>query len=72
MKLKIGDKAPEFTSVDENGNEIKLTDYKGKKVVLYFYPKRQFCKNHCFLDRKLLFFWFGVSTNPPKLDAQTR
>ena len=39
MKLKIGDKAPEFTSKDENGNEIKLTDYKGKKVVLYFYPK---------------------------------
>ena len=37
--LKIGDKAPEFTSIDENGKEIKLTDYKGKKVVLYFYPK---------------------------------
>ena len=37
--LEIGQKAPEFTSRDENGNEIKLSDYKGKKVVLYFYPK---------------------------------
>ena len=37
--LKIGDKAPKFTSKDENGNTIKLSDYKGKKVVLYFYPK---------------------------------
>ena len=37
--LKVGDKAPEYTSKDENGKEIKLTDYSGKKVVLYFYPK---------------------------------
>lgn len=37
--LEIGQKAPEFTSKDENGKEIKLTDYAGKKVVLYFYPK---------------------------------
>lgn len=37
--LKVGDKAPEFTSKDENGDQIKLTDYLGKKVVLYFYPK---------------------------------
>ena len=39
MKLKVGDKAPEFTFRDENGNEVKLSDYRGKKVVLYFYPK---------------------------------
>jgi len=38
-KLKIGDKAPEFKSVDENGNDFSLSDLKGKKVVLYFYPK---------------------------------
>jgi thioredoxin-dependent peroxiredoxin len=37
--LKTGDKAPAFTSQDQNGNTIKLTAYKGKKVVLYFYPK---------------------------------
>lgn len=39
MPLKKGDKAPDFVSKDQNGNQIKLTDFKGKKVVLYFYPK---------------------------------
>jgi len=38
-KLKIGDKAPSINAKDENGNTIRLTDYKGKKIVLYFYPK---------------------------------
>lgn len=37
--LKVGDKAPEFTAKDQNGNDISLSDYKGKKVILYFYPK---------------------------------
>lgn len=37
--LKEGDKAPVFTGKDENGNTINLEQYKGKKVVLYFYPK---------------------------------
>lgn len=37
--LKPGDKAPEFTSTDQNGKEISLKDFAGKKVVLYFYPK---------------------------------
>lgn len=37
--LKEGDKAPDFTTKDQNGNAVKLSDYKGKKVVLYFYPK---------------------------------
>ena len=37
--LSVGDKAPEFTLNDGDGNKIKLSDYKGKKVVLYFYPK---------------------------------
>lgn len=41
MKLSIGDKAPEFEVNDQSGNPIKLSDYKGKKVVLYFYPKDQ-------------------------------
>ncbi|MES2447943.1 MAG: thioredoxin-dependent thiol peroxidase [Bacteroidota bacterium] len=37
--LNQGDKAPEFTSKDQNGNTISLAQFKGKKVVLYFYPK---------------------------------
>ena len=37
--MKIGDKAPEILGKDENGREIRLSDYKGKKLVLYFYPK---------------------------------
>ena len=37
--LSVGDKAPEFTLMDGDGNKVKLSDFKGKKVVLYFYPK---------------------------------
>lgn len=37
--LKSGDKAPEFASVDQNGKQISLSDYKGKRLILYFYPK---------------------------------
>lgn len=37
--LKVGDKAPEFSLIGDNGEKISLKDYKGKKVVLYFYPK---------------------------------
>ena len=37
--LQIGDKAPSFSSQDQNGNTIKLNDFKGKKLVLFFYPK---------------------------------
>ena len=39
MKLKEGDKAPSFESTDQDGNKVKLSDFTGKKVVLYFYPK---------------------------------
>lgn len=38
-QLHIGDKAPDFTSVDQNGKSISLDNFIGKKVVLYFYPK---------------------------------
>jgi peroxiredoxin Q/BCP len=37
--LKVGDKAPDFTAKNQNGDNISLKDYKGKKVILYFYPK---------------------------------
>ncbi len=38
-KLKPGDKAPDFKGKDQNGNIISLDDFKGHKLVLYFYPK---------------------------------
>ena len=38
-KLKAGDKAPNFSAKDEQGNTISLSDYKGKKLVIFFYPK---------------------------------
>lgn len=38
-KLKVGDRAPEFTAMDQDGNQVVLGSLKGKKVVLYFYPK---------------------------------
>jgi peroxiredoxin Q/BCP len=38
-QLKEGLKAPSFEGIDQNGKKIKLSDYKGKKIILYFYPK---------------------------------
>jgi peroxiredoxin Q/BCP len=37
--LKEGDAAPDFTTRDENGNQVRLSDLRGQKVALYFYPK---------------------------------
>ena len=37
--LEVGTKAPDFTLPDQNGNMHSLSDYRGKKVILYFYPK---------------------------------
>ena len=37
--LNVGDKAPEYLGLDENGNEVRLSDFPGKRVVVYFYPK---------------------------------
>ena len=37
--MQVGDKAPEVLGINEKGKEIRLSDYKGKKIVLYFYPK---------------------------------
>ena len=39
MVLQVGDIAPESSSKDQDGKEVRLSDYKGKKVILYFYPK---------------------------------
>ncbi|MFP4330246.1 MAG: thioredoxin-dependent thiol peroxidase, partial [Spirochaetaceae bacterium] len=37
--LEVGDKAPDFTLPDQDGKEVRLADYAGKRVILYFYPK---------------------------------
>ena len=37
--LKVGDAAPEFSVPDQTGKTVKLSDYRGKNVVLWFYPK---------------------------------
>lgn len=37
--LKTGDKAPQFNGTDQNGNTVSLADFKGSKVIIYFYPK---------------------------------
>ena len=60
--LKVGDKAPAIKSKDQNGDEITLAQFKGKKVVLYFYPKdntpgctKEACSfrdNHSLLKKK--------------------
>jgi peroxiredoxin Q/BCP len=39
MPLKIGDAAPDFTLPDENGKPVRLSDLRGRRVVVYFYPK---------------------------------
>jgi peroxiredoxin Q/BCP len=38
-QLKIGDQAPDFNSIDQDGNPVRLKDFKGHKLILYFYPK---------------------------------
>lgn len=37
--LKAGDKVPDFTVSDQDGNAVSLTDYKGKRLIVFFYPK---------------------------------
>ena len=73
--LKEGDKAPAFKSKDQDGNPVKLSDFKGQKVVLYFYPKDDTpgcTKEACsFRDaddvyRKKGIKVFGVSTDDEK------
>jgi peroxiredoxin Q/BCP len=73
--LKVGDKAPAIKSKDQNGEEVTLAQFKGKKVVLYFYPKddtpgctKEACSfrdNHTKLKRKG-YVVLGVSADPEK------
>jgi peroxiredoxin Q/BCP len=39
MALETGKKAPDFALLDQDGEKVKLSDYKGRTVVLFFYPK---------------------------------
>lgn len=39
ISLKEGDKAPLFSGIDQDGKKVSLSDFKGRKLVLYFYPK---------------------------------
>jgi peroxiredoxin Q/BCP len=39
MALAVGKRAPDFTLPDQEGRPVKLSDFKGKRVVLFFYPK---------------------------------
>lgn len=73
--LKEGEKAPFFKGVDQNGKAVSLTDFKGKKLILYFYPKddtpgctAQACnlRDHYTDLRKKGFEVVGVSTDGVK------
>ncbi len=75
ITLKEGDKAPAFSGSDQNGKKISLTNYKGKKLVLYFYPEDdtptctiQACnlRDHYGLLRKNGFDILGVSPDDAK------
>lgn len=75
IQLKEGDKAPVFTGQDQNGSKVSLADFKGQKVVLYFYPEDdtpvctvQACNlrdNHALLKQQG-FTILGVSPNDEK------
>lgn len=75
MKLKEGNKAPEFTGLNQNGDSVSLSDYKGRKLIMYFYPKDntpgctvESCNlrdNHSEL-KKLGFEVLGVSADDEK------
>ncbi len=78
-RLAVGDRAPAFTLLDQRGEKVKLTDLKGKKVILYFYPKAdtpgcttQSCelRDHRKALTKLGAEVLGVSPDPPAKQAK--
>ncbi len=60
-KLKKGDKAPDFTGVDQDGQTVSLAGFKGKKLILYFYPKDNTpgCTNEACNFRDHYGFWLS-------------
>ena len=72
--LKPGDPAPDFEGIDQNGNPISLKDFKGKKLILYFYPKdmtpgctaeAKSLRDHYEELKALGYEIVGVSPDPP-------
>ena len=74
-KLKEGDKAPEFAATDAEGKKVRLKDLRGKKVVLYFYPKDDTpgcTKEACsFRDSFARFKKRGIQVLGVSLDSET-
>ena len=73
--LKVGEKAPDFRLVDQSGQKVKLSDFKGRKVLVYFYPKADTpgCTNQaCSLQealpmmRRLKAQVIGISPDTPE------
>jgi peroxiredoxin Q/BCP len=79
MTLAIGDKAPEFTLLDDKENNVSLSKLRGKKVVLYFYPKdntpgctKEACdfRDHFAVFKKHGVEVFGISKDSAKAHAK--
>jgi peroxiredoxin Q/BCP len=76
-QLKPGDKAPAFRLSDQSGNDVKLSDFKGRKVLVYFYPKAdtpgcttQACELRDASDRLGDTAVVGISPDPPSRQAR--
>jgi peroxiredoxin Q/BCP len=78
-KLEVGDEAPDFALVDQHGQTVKLSDQRGHKVVIFFYPKaltpgctQQACSVRDAADdlRGLDAVAFGISPDDPKLQGR--
>src|SRR5216117_1713824 len=79
LKLKEGDKAPDFTAITNEGSQVSLSDFKGKNVILYFYPRDDTpgcTKEACAFRDEFAEFKqkgavvLGVSTDPVKAHAR--
>jgi peroxiredoxin Q/BCP len=75
MAIEVGRKAPDFTLLDENGEKVKLSHFKGKRVVVFFYPKamtsgctREACDFRDEVDafKKADVAVLGISKDPPE------
>jgi peroxiredoxin Q/BCP len=79
--LKVGDKVPDFNATDQDGNPVSLADYRGRKLVVFFYPKantpgctQEACnlRDHYGELQKAGYSLLGVSADSPKKQASFR
>lgn len=79
--LKAGDKVPDFKSTDQDGNSVSLSDYRGRKLVVFFYPKantpgctQEACnlRDHYGKLQNAGYSLLGVSADSPKKQASFR